>query len=133
METITLKTAPEISKIVKAAFPAYKKQKVFLSVFSPKSINTYWDGGSRDEYALVDLSSMRTKSLPTSTHPFFDVQDHGLANTNGNHVTVDHVGNITLNAIPEGFALVSAGTFCGKPATAHVRLHPNNMPRMLTQ
>lgn len=123
MTTIELKTAPEISRIVKAAFPGYKKHKAFLSAFGPTTINSYWDGGSRDEYALVELATLRTKPLPTASHPFYDVTAHGMANTTGEYVTIDRVGNIRLNVLPEGFALVSAGTFCGKPATAHVRLN----------
>ena len=55
----------------------------------------------------------------------------GLASTENADVEVDHVGNVTLKRLPEGFALVAAGTFCGKAATAHVYLNPANMARLL--
>jgi hypothetical protein len=54
-----------------------------------------------------------------------------LASTENADVEVDHVGNVTLKRLPEGFALVAAGTFCGKAATAHVYLNPANMARLL--
>ena len=69
--------------------------------------------------------------MPTSTHPYFDVARYGLANKENEVISVDHVGNIELKILPEGFALVSAGTFCGKPATAHVYLNPANLAKLL--
>jgi hypothetical protein len=132
MQTVTLKSAPEVKAVVLAAFPAYRKQNAFLSAFGGGlSINSYWDGGSRTEFAVVELASLQRKSLPTRTHPYFDITVRGLANTENADVEVDHVGNITLKKLPEGFALVAAGTFCGKAATAHVYLNPANMARLL--
>jgi hypothetical protein len=132
MHTVTLKIAPEVKAVVLAAFPAYRKQNAFLSAFGGGlSINSYWDGGSRTEFAVVELASLQRKSLPTRTHPYFDITVRGLANTENADVEVDHVGNITLRKLPEGFALVAAGTFCGKAATAHVYLNPANMARLL--
>jgi hypothetical protein len=34
--------------------------------------------------------------------------------------------------LPEGFALIEAGTFCGKPATAHIFLNPANITKLLS-
>lgn len=134
MDTVTLKTAPALKRILAAAFPTYRKQKAFVSAFSAhgQNINSYWDGGSRDEHAIVELGSLRLKTLPTRTHPFFDLAGRGVANVEDNFVTIDHVGNVTLKAIPPGFVLVTAGTFCGKPATAHFHFHPADMPKYLT-
>lgn len=121
MKTVELKEDRTLKSIIVAAFPNYKKRSAFVSEFHPGvSINSYWDGGSKDEYAIVHLASLRRKSLPTSTHPYFDVARHGVCETGNADVEVDHVGNIKLKRLPEGFALVRAGTFCGKPATAHV-------------
>jgi hypothetical protein len=134
LTAIELKTDPTLKRIVTAAFPNYKKHKAYVSVFSERgqSINSYWDGGSRDEHVIVELATLRRKSLPTATHPYFDIARAGLASSEDSYVSVDHVGNVTLKAIPQGFALVSAGTFCGKPSTAHVYFHPADMPRALT-
>jgi hypothetical protein len=132
MHTVTLKSAPEVKAVVLAAFPAYRKQSAFLSAFGGGlSINSYWDGGSRTEFAVVELASLQRKSLPTRTHPYFDVAVRGLTNTENADLEVDRVGNVTLKRLPEGFALVAAGTFCGKAATAHVYLNPANMVRLL--
>jgi hypothetical protein len=132
--TIELKTAPELKRLVTAAFPGYKKHRAFLCVFGERghNINSYWDGGSRSEYAIVELATMRRQSLPTASHPYFDVARNGLANAESDVISVDHVGNVTLKILPDGFALVEAGTFCGKQATACIYLPASNMPKYLT-
>lgn len=133
MQTIELKTAPELKRIINAAFPSYKKQKAWLSAFTGKeNISSYWDGGSRSEYALVELATMRRMSVPSRLHPYYDVASKGLANQETDVIETDHVGNVYLKVLPEGFALIEAGTFCGKPATAHVFLNPANMPKYLS-
>jgi hypothetical protein len=132
MHTVTLKSAPEVKAVVLAAFPSYRKHNAFLSAFGGGlSINSYWDGGSRTEFAVVELASLQRKSLPTRTHPYFDVAVRGLTNAENADLEVDQVGNVTLKHLPEGFALVAAGTFCGKAATAHVYLNAANMARLL--
>lgn len=134
MQTITLRSEPAIARIVRAAFSAYKKHNCFLSVFSQehgKTINSYWDGGSRDIYVIVDLSTMTVRSLPTSTHPYFDIERHGGANQENPDVVTDDKGIITLKHLPEGFALVQGGTFCGKTATVHVYLNSANMNKLI--
>lgn len=133
MTTHELKAFPELKRIAVAGFPGYKKHKVYTSVFSERGerINSYWDRGTRDEFALVELATLRRKALPTSTHPYYDIAGRGLANAEDSFVTVDHVGNVTLKAIPPGFVLVRAGTFCGKPSTAEILFHPSDMPRYL--
>jgi hypothetical protein len=130
-ERIELKTAPEVKRVVCAAFPSYKKHNAYLSAFYPLNINSYWDGGSRQEYAVVELATMQRKPIPTSSHPYFDIARHGMANQDNGIVETDHVGNVTLKVLPEGFALVQAGYFCGKPATAHVYLNPANLAKLL--
>ena len=132
MTKIELKTAPEVKRVVLAAFPGYRKHNAYLSAFpeSGMNVNSYWDGGSKDEYAIVDLSTMRMKPMPTSTHPYFDVARYGIQGSN-ELVEVTDRGNITLKQLPENFALVRAGTFCGKQATAHVFFPLANMPNLL--
>lgn len=133
MQTITLRNAPDVARVVRAAYGGYKKHNAFLSVFpeSGKNINSYWDGGSRSTYVVVELTSGRIHPLPTQTHPYFDIDRNGLANIQDTDISVDHVGNVTLKHLPEGFALVQGGTFCGKTATAHVYVNPANMSKLL--
>lgn len=132
LEKISLKTAPELRRLIAAGFPTYKKHNAFLSTFpeSGENINSYWDGGSRDEFAIVELATFARKDLPTSTHPYFDVSRRGIAGES-EVIAVSRAGNITLKILPEGFALIRAGIFCGKPATAHVFVNPANLAKML--
>lgn len=130
-QPIELKNAPEVKAVVLAAFPSYRKTKATLCAFRPTQINSYWDGGSRAEFAIVELATMRPKPLPTKTHPWFDVARYGVADVGNDIIEVDQVGNVTLKVLPEGFALVEAGTFCGKAATAHIYLPPENIAKLL--
>ena len=134
MQTLELKQYPEVKALIVAAFPVYRKLKAYVSVFPSCGIgiNSYWDGGSRREYAIVELATMRRHALPTSTHPYFDVVRKGAADTETAALAVDGRGNATLKMLPDGFALVKAGTSCGKPATAHVYVNMANMPQQLT-
>jgi hypothetical protein len=131
METVNLKATPEVKRVVVTAFPGYKKHNAFLSAFHPMNINSYWDGGSKDEFAIVELATMQCKPLPVSTHPYFDVAGRGMANQDNGIVESDHVGNLLLKILPPGFALVRGGIFCGKTATAHVYLNPDNFSKLL--
>ena len=130
-QTVTLKDAPEVKRIVLAAFAGYRKLKATLSEFHGQNINSYWDGGSKSEYAVVDLETGKRLSLPTHSHPYFEVVRQGFANTENAAISVDHAGNITLNVLPPNCVLVEAGTFCGKPATAHIYVLAENMTKLL--
>lgn len=130
MVKLDLRSNPEIKAVVLAGFPSYRKHNCFVTVFSPTTLNSYWDGGSRHEYAIVQLSTLKTKPLPTSTHPYFDVAARGIVGEDES-VSIGPSGSIVLKTLPEDFALVTAGTFCGKPATAFVYLNAANMPRLL--
>jgi hypothetical protein len=127
-ERIDLKSSPEVKRVVAAAFPGYKKHNAYLSEFSNEvTVNSYWDGGSKSVFVLVELATLTRKSLPTSSHPYFDLQSASGITPD---VTFDR-GNVTLNHLPEGIALVEGGTFCGKPATAHVYVNPANLTKFL--
>ncbi len=134
MESIELKMNPEVRAVILAAFPSYRKHKAFVHVFGEHGhgINSYWDGGSRNEYAIVHMPTRQCKAMPTSTHPYFDIARRGLAGAESPDVTIDGRGNVTLKRLPEDFALVQAGTFSGKPAMASIFVNAANMPRLLT-
>lgn len=131
-QAVELKHSPEVKAIIRAGFPEYRKHKAYLDVYpeSGMRINSYWSGGTHDEFAVVDLATGKAKNLPTQTHPFFDVAAHGIEGQSQD-VDVDRVGNVRLRHLPEGFALVRAGYFCGKPATAHVYVNPSNLVKLL--
>ena len=130
---IQLSKEPLAKRIVTLAFPSYRKRTAWLSTFSERGqqINSYWSGGTRDEYAIVQLDTMARVPMPTVGHPYFEVRGAGIASGEDQYVIVDHVGNVTLKALPPGFVLVCAGTFCGKPATAKIYANPADMARVL--
>ena len=95
---LNLSDSKQVKQVAKNAFPNYNGRK-FKVQFGTKnmSIRSYWDGGSRTYYALVNLATMEAKHAPTS-HPFFNKVD----------VEVDNV------EIPQGFVIVAHSIFCGK-------------------
>lgn len=135
MASIDVKLAddPTVKRIVQTAFPNYRKRTAWIRVWSgSQNINSYWDGGSRDEYAIVELATMTRRPMPTVGHPYFEVKAQGVPTGSDSFVEVDHVGNVTLKILPAGYVLVQAGTFCGKPATARIIANPADMPKYLT-
>lgn len=126
-----LSQQPDVLNIIRAAFPSYRKQRASVEDFAAQyggvTINSFWDGGSRDEFAIVELASLSRRPLPTQTHPYYDL--HGLTQE-GPAVSSEN-GNVRLTVLPEGFALVRGGVFCGKPTTVTVYVNPANLPRSL--
>jgi hypothetical protein len=127
---VQLKNAPEVKRIVQKADSSYKKHKAYLATFRPMRINSYWDGGSKDEYVMVSLDGNQVLPMPSDTHPYFDIAARGIQGGN-DAIEIDHVGNITLKFIPTGYALVRKGYFCGKVATAFVYVNPENLTPFL--
>lgn len=130
---VNLAADPTVKRIVQIAFPGYRKRTAWIRVWSGSlNINSYWSGGSRDEYAIVDLGTMTRVPMPAGldhSHPFFEVK---ARNVSDEYVAIDHVGNVTLKVLPAGFVIVQAGTFCGKPATARIIANPADMPKYLS-
>ena len=113
---IELKDYPEIKAVILAAFPGYRKKQAGIESRESFSMHgTYWDGGSRNEYAAVDLVSMRSKGAPQYPPTQFGGP-----------------GTQTMD-IPLNVAIVEAGTFCGKPATARVLVRAENFARLLPE
>jgi hypothetical protein len=95
---IHLERTPEVDKLSRAAFPAYKGRTFKLdNSGAPVSVTSYWDGGSRNYYTMVDLATMRTKPVPQNGTPF----DGGPIAPKG--VTV-----------PPGYVIAEHSIFCGK-------------------
>jgi hypothetical protein len=96
----------EISLLVKAAFPTYRRKTV---VVIPAASVTFqqlaWDGGSRNEYQLVRLNGTKA---PVETYSEGE----------------------TLDLI-EGIIAVQSGTFCGKPALCHLYVNPADINKLL--
>ena len=110
---------PGIGPIVAKAFPANRKPIEVREFVGPMSMNSYWDGGSKDEYRLVDLATGQLWSMPSS-HPMFDYLPSG-----------DRCGRLQISALPENAALVQGGVCLGKPAKVTVFLRSDNMVKMI--
>ena len=102
MTTIKRKQWPEIDRLVRKAFPANRKQSAHVWTCDRVRINSAWDGGSRDQFALLSLTGQRLDLPPHAGA----VQFGGTA------------PEITLG--PDEI-LVSAGIFNGKPGVPFVR------------
>lgn len=61
-----------------------------------------WDGGTRYQYAIVELATGHVK-------PIVDVRPWPQ--------NMNPIGRVE---IPSGFVVVQTGTFCGKPSSGHV-------------
>ena len=115
-----LATTPELKRIVQTAAVRGKQGTVQVREFTgPRRMNSYWDGGSRDEFALVDLATMQTWRVPT-THPHYDRLPNG-----------ERCGDLELRELPPGTCLVSGGVFRGKPASLTLHFRPENLAALL--
>lgn len=81
----------------------YRKRSVIVSkVQGPyqTDVGSHWDGGSRDQYTLIDERGNRSNVTVA------DSAFNGKPNTK--------------IEVKSGQVLVTHGVFCGKPATAHL-------------
>ena len=93
-----------------------RKKKAIITPTTSVTINGLnWSGGSRSVYSAVDLA---TGQIKTATH------------TSNPPPWANPYEGQQLE-IPRGIAIVSHGTFCGKPATPIIYAHPDDMARLL--
>lgn len=107
MDIVTLQPGTDLANIVKLV--GSKKRKAILARPTEQVAlsGTYWDGGSRSDYFLVDLRTMQARPLQhVSPVQFGGPRQDPVVNLEPHH------------------AVVEAGTFCGKPATPTVYFHP---------
>ncbi len=61
-----------IKKIINATFPGYSGRKIQVVVGKlPTQLNSYWSGGSKDEYCFYNLANDKAKPV-MSNHPQFE-------------------------------------------------------------
>ena len=106
MDIVTLQPGTKLAQVCKLVS---KKRKAMVArpTTTVALSGTYWDGGSRSDYFLVDLNTMQVKAL-------------------SHHAPIQFGGpkeDPVVNLEPHQ-AVVCAGTFCGKPATPTVYFHP---------
>jgi hypothetical protein len=107
MDIVTITPGSVLSNIVKLT--GSKKRKAILArpTTEVRLSGTYWDGGSRSNYFLVDLNTMQAKALASYAPPQFGGPKE------------DPVVKIEPHQ-----AVVEAGVFCGKASTPTVYFHP---------
>lgn len=82
---------PEIKRIIDAAFPDVTLRKdVLIERFSAgMSLASYWDSGSKHTFRIIDLSTLKTLSVP-SNGSGFDQAAYKLNALPVNAVVVQH-------------------------------------------
>lgn len=73
------RSIPVIRRIIEATYPNYKGRKIKLRSYTPHELHSYWDEGSRDTFALVNLNA-GTVGHMESNHPFFEAQRSPIGN-----------------------------------------------------
>jgi hypothetical protein len=106
---------PEVKRVVKATFPDYRGRTVYVSYATrPVDVTSYWSGGSRSYFKVIDLRDGRVLGVPQNGTPF----DGGPIRPEGIEV-------------PPGFAIVEHVIFCGRDLG--IRIHVNPDTGLLTE
>ena len=108
MDIVSLQPGTDLANIVKLVS---KKRKAIVSrpTTEVSITGSYWDGGSRSDYFLIHIESKTVTPIA------------GVAPVQFGGPKEDPV-----QKIEPGYAVVCAGTFCGKPATPTVYLRPDS-------
>lgn len=109
---ITEKSAPEVVVLGRRAFPSYTgKQFKFQPFKGPKSLASYWSGGSRDSFVFVAINPTVTGKIHIGD--------------NGGHPAQPDAQSIEKLAL--GVALVEHTIFCGKDMGLTIYLNPEDI------
>ena len=102
---------PDVAaKLARAAYPSYRGRKYKVRAAESVDIgHTYWDGGSRTTYVVVELGSYRVLPVPKQTPPQFGGP-----------------GSVDLPLRP-GIVVVSHSIFCGKDTGLTFLVHPDQL------
>jgi hypothetical protein len=115
MEQLTM--TQDVKSLLSQVDPkASRKRSFFFSLFPAKGmdLDSYWSGGSRDYYAIIELATGKRHDVG-SNHPMFEAGKPRY-----------------LGTLPEGFVLLQYGVFCGKTATPYVYLNQADAPRLIS-
>ena len=108
MTIIHLQPTREIIAITRAAFPKYNGRKYSLENSGrPVNIKSYWDGGSRDYFAIVNLETKKILPIPQNGTMF-----------DGGKIAHDGV------VVPAGYVIVRHSIFMGKDSGITLYVDP---------
>lgn len=106
---------PDFKSIALKAFPSYKGNIFKLDAFSgPMNLSSYWDGGSRNYYVILNLRNLKSKDIPENGTPW-----------SGNPYRI--------SKLPEGIVVVRHAISQGKDLGITIYVNPENMAKMLPQ
>jgi len=96
----------EVKALAHQAFPNYTGRKFKLDNSGYKvNLTSHWDGGSRDQFVVLQLGSNATKAIPQNGTMF-------------DRVNVNDVD------VPVGFVIVEHSIFCGKDMGITFHVNP---------
>ena len=114
---VTKAKTKDVRQIVKVTFPNYRKRTVLIQPTTKVTFHGLnWCGGSRSEYRACTVDG---KPLPNKV----DMNEPAPWVNQYEGAEID---------LPVGAVVVKGGHFCGKVATLILYVHPDNMPRLLT-
>ena len=105
--------APEVKQIAQAAFPDYKGRSFSVLPFrGGMDLSSYWSGGSRDYYNVINLTTLRSAEIPQGG------SGHGDA-------------PYRISTLPDNMAVVKRTYFQGKDLGITIFVNPENLSKML--
>jgi hypothetical protein len=106
-------------RLAKAAYPSYRGRKIKVQPISPEhtiDVRSYWDGGSRDYFAFVNLATGEVSSqVPAQSA--YDRQ----------------IGGADRVSLPRGIACVQHTIFCGKDLGLRLIVRADDLAPSLTE
>jgi hypothetical protein len=99
---------PHVKELARAAFPDYTGRKFGVEPFRARRLDSYWSGGSRSYFVLINIATKRHLEIPQNGSGF-------------------DAGALMLSVLPPGAALVEECIFCGRHLGLRVYLNPQNM------
>jgi len=115
MAIIYLDATPDVKSMARMAFPGYTGRKFKLDNSGhPVNVTSYWDGGSRDYYSAVNLSTGTRIDVPQNGTPF-----------DGGPVAPDGV------TVPAGYVIAQHSIFCGKDMGLTFYVNPETATQFL--
>jgi hypothetical protein len=106
---------PIVKDIVKRAFPEYRGRTVKMAIWYDQMLYTWWNEGSKSEYALFDMADGNLRGVTHTFHPLYDAG-----------ITVP-----PKFALPENHILVEHRIFCGKDVGITIWVRPENAPKFI--
>lgn len=107
MDIVTLTPGTDLARMVRLV--SRKRRAIMARPATQVTLSgTYWEGGSRSDYFLVDLNTWQVSPIAGVAPPQF-----------GGPQTAP------VQTIQPHQAVIEAGTFCGRPGTPTVYLHPD--------